>query len=144
MTRRSAPRFAYQQALDKALPGWEVSLVFVGTTRAKSLNQSLRNKSYVPNVLSYVSGKKSGEVVICLEVAKKQAASYELSYADFTGYLFIHALMHLKGERHGTTMEVKERELMSRFISSSRTSNNGPTNRHRNRYRNSSDESRRR
>lgn len=142
MTRRPRPRFAYADAVAAALPGWDISLVFVGNARAKSLNQSLRGKDYVPNVLSYESGVKSGEIVICLNVAEKQASDYELSYNDFVGYLFIHALMHLKGYPHGPTMEKKERTLRARFISVRKSSLNAPTNLNRNRHRNTPDESR--
>ena len=112
------------------LPGWELSLVFAGERRAQSLNQRLRNKSYIPNVLSYESGKKSGEIIICLEVAKKEAPSYDMPYRTFVGYLFIHGLLHLKGHPHGTTMERYERELVSRFIGV--TTKDGAT--HRNRH----------
>jgi len=129
-TRRSVPVFVYQKALDAILPGWDISLVFAGETRAKSLNLSLRNKDYIPNVLSYESGKKSGEIVICLNIAERQAASYDLSYKNMVGYLFIHALLHLKGLPHGATMDKQEREHLSRIIGLA--SFNGPkdSNRH--------------
>ena len=132
MTRRPTPRFPYEKTLKAALPGWDISLVFVGMTRAKSLNQKLRNKHYIPNVLAYETGTKSGEVIICLEEAKKQAPSYEMRYPEFVGFLFIHALMHLKGYPHGPTMEKQERALLARIISSSPTAPHAPKNRNRN------------
>lgn len=116
-TRSSIPRFPYAAALATILPDWELSLVFVGRTRAQKMNIALRNKDYVPNVLSYEVGKKSGEIVICLEVAKKQAPDYDLSYTHFVGFLFIHGCLHLKGMRHGDTMDAKERLILERFIS---------------------------
>lgn len=116
-TRSSAPVFPYREALEKILPGWEVSLVFAGERRAQALNIQLRNKDYTPNVLSYVVGKKSGEIILCPAVAKKQAPSYELSHPHMAGFLFIHGLLHLKGERHGAIMDRKERDILSRFIS---------------------------
>jgi rRNA maturation RNase YbeY len=130
-TKSPAPRASYEAIAKAALPGWEISLVFAGTTRAKSLNQKLRRKSYVPNVLSYESGKKSGEIIICLDIAKKQAKEYGLTYPDFTAYLFIHGLMHLKGHPHGPTMERHERALMSRFV---RTSTFNEKTTHSNRH----------
>ena len=114
-TRRSAPVFPYQEIAKAVLPKWDVSLVYAGTTRAQNLNMQLRNKSYVPNVLSYESGKNSGEIIICLSVAKQQASSYDLSYRNFTAFLFIHGLLHLKGLPHGSTMEQHERTLLKRF-----------------------------
>ena len=119
-TRRTPPRHAYEKIAQAALPGWDISLVFVGETRAKQLNQSLRKKSYVPNVLSYETSSsprdRSGEIIICLTVAERQAPDYDLSYAKYVAYLFIHGLAHLKGYPHGTTMERYEGTLMSRFI----------------------------
>ncbi len=128
-TRGTAPVFPFAKALEAVLPGWELSLVFAGETRAKALNQTLRNKEYIPNVLSYESGKKSGEIIICLNVAKKQAPEYGLSYPAMVGFLFIHGLLHLKGKRHGATMDKQEREVLARFINV--TSPRGQTNRNR-------------
>ena len=141
-TRRPAPRFPYQKAAEAALPGWDLSLAFVGPKKAKALNIALRKKDYVPNVLSYQSGEKSGEIIICLDVAEKQAPDYGMSYGEFVAFIFIHGLMHLNGYRHGTTMEVKERAFLARFISSSRASHHGSSNLRRHRHRNAPDESR--
>lgn len=114
-TRRSAPVFPYKEIAKTILPTWDISLVFAGETRAKNLNIALRNKSYVPNVLSYESGNNSGEIIICLPVAKKQAQSYGVSYPHFVVFLFIHGLLHLKGLPHGTTMERHEKTFLKRF-----------------------------
>lgn len=142
MTRRPAPVLPFTKIAAAALPGWEVSLAFVGKKRAKDLNKSLRKKDYVPNVLSYVTGDKSGEIIICLEVAKRQAPEYGMPYTVFVGYLFIHGLLHLKGMPHGTTMERRERALVARFIRV--PSSNATTNLNRNRHRDASNENRRR
>ena len=115
------------------LPGWEISLSFVSPKLARSLNSKLRKKTYVPNVLSYEVGPKSGEVIICKSVAKKQARAYGLSYPDFLLLLFIHALLHLKGMAHGSTMERREQALLKKFGSASRTYGTSHHNRHRHR-----------
>lgn len=113
--RRSVPRFAYGKVANAVLPGWDISLVFVGEARAKALNQKLRRKSYTPNVLSYVAGTKSGEVIICPAVAERQAPRYKLSTANYVLFLFIHALLHVKGWVHGGTMEKREHKLLAQF-----------------------------
>jgi rRNA maturation RNase YbeY len=118
-TRRSAPVFPYKEIAKAILPSWEISLVFAGETRAKNLNIALRKKSYTPNVLSYESGNHSGEIIICLPIAKKQAQSYGVSYPHFVVFLFIHGLLHLKGLPHGTTMERHERTFLKRFTGAS-------------------------
>ncbi len=113
-TKKGVPRLSYDTIAKQVLPGWEISLVFAGRARATSLNKVLRKKSYAPNVLSYVTGHKSGEVIICPEVAASQAASYDMTHKKFITYLFIHGLLHLKGLKHGTTMEKQERALILR------------------------------
>lgn len=137
LTRRaSVPRFAYGTVARAVLPGWDISLVFVGEARAKALNQKLRRKSYTPNVLSYAAGAKSGEVIICPAVAERQAPRYKLSTANYVLYLFIHALLHLKGWAHGGTMEKREHKLLARFAKGAANSlPNETKNRNRNRHR---------
>lgn len=115
MTRQRTVKFPFDTAYTHILPSWDVSLAFVGTKRAQQMNKALRNKDYTPNVLSYETGKNSGEIVICLLEAKKQARSYNMTYPNFVGFLFIHGLLHLKGEQHGATMEKQERLFLKRF-----------------------------
>ncbi len=116
-TRRALPsRVPFSRVAEAVLPSWEISLVVVGRARAKTLNQRLRNKDYVPNVLSYKLGDHHGEIIICLEVAERQAPSYGLSFPAYIFYLFIHGLLHIKGGVHGATMEKSEQRLLSRFL----------------------------
>lgn len=117
MTRQRMVKFPFDTAHTHILPAWDISLAFVGTKHAQRMNKSLRNKDYIPNVLSYETGKNSGEIVICLLEAKKQAPEYDMTYTQFVGFLFIHGLLHLKGEQHGATMEKQERLLLKRFTS---------------------------
>lgn len=115
LTRRSVPRFAYTTITANVLPGWDISLVFVGPKKAVELNTQLRKKSYTPNVLSYALGEMSGEVFICLAEAAKQAPAHNMGEREFVLYLFIHGLLHLKGWAHGSIMEQWERKLVNQF-----------------------------
>jgi rRNA maturation RNase YbeY len=112
---KPVPSFPYTEIAKAILPTWDISLVYAGEKRAQHLNATLRGKTYIPNVLSYVSGERSGEIIICLPIAKKQAPTYGLSYTHFTAFLFIHGLLHLKGLPHGATMEGYERSFLKRF-----------------------------
>lgn len=94
---------------------YNLSLVFVGPTRAQSLNQAYRNKDYTPNVLSFPLADDAGEIYICPDIAKKEAADYHLTVDGYTAFLFIHGLLHLKGYDHGATMERYEQKFMKRF-----------------------------
>jgi rRNA maturation RNase YbeY len=118
-TRQRVPRLPFAEVASSRLPGWEISLVFAGEARAQSLNQRLRNKSYTPNVLSYVVGEKSGEIIICAAVAAHEAPDYTHTFAEHVLYLFIHGVLHLEGRAHGATMEKWEQTLLTRFAGAS-------------------------
>src|SRR3989344_3159246 len=141
LTRRPAPRLPYTDVAMATLPGWEISLVFVGEKRAKRLNETLRGKSYVPNVLSYQVGTRSGEVIICLSTLTREAPKYSLPPTTYCLLLLIHGLLHLKGMAHSATMERRERALVARFATASSAAHshsppsNGTTHRNRHRHR---------
>jgi probable rRNA maturation factor len=114
--KEKIPSLPFRKIAESILPGWEISLVFAGPAKAKRVNMELRGKDYVPNVLSYESGKKSGEIIICPSVAKEQAPDYDMTYRKFLAFLFIHGCLHLKGQQHGPTMERRERALLAKLI----------------------------
>ncbi|MEK7515426.1 MAG: rRNA maturation RNase YbeY [Patescibacteria group bacterium] len=124
--RRTASRAVFTAIAKEILPDWDISLVFIDTASARVLNKKLRGKNYVPNVLSYVVGEKSAEIIICPSEAAKQAPSFQLPASGFQLLLFIHALLHIKGWVHSANMDECERKLLSRF--------NETPNRNRNRY----------
>lgn len=134
MTRSASgrPRRVYTTIASELLPEWEISLAFVGPKRAQELNVSLRKKDYTPNVLSYVAGDKSGEIIICPSVAKKEAPAHGMNETDFILFLFIHGVLHIKGWAHGARMEECEQEMMARYATTVlRTPSHVTTNRNR-------------
>src|SRR5665213_491615 len=104
-TRCSTPVLPFAKVAKVVLPSFDISLAFIDSTEAKKINSATRGKSYVPNVLSYRTSNTSGEIIICLAEAAKQAPTHNLPPTTFVLYLFIHGLLHLEGRRHGTTME---------------------------------------
>lgn len=119
-TKAKLPRLAFAHIKDAVLgPRYSVSLVFVGDTRSRKLNRTYRNKSYVPNVLAFPLSADEGEIIINPRRAVKEAPAFNMSARTYLAYLFIHACLHLKGFRHGGTMETTERRLLRRFKLSS-------------------------
>lgn len=115
-TKKAHPRLPYEEIKDKIMgKKYELSLVFIGATRAQSLNQQYRNKSYTPNVLSFPLDEAAGEIFICPVVAAKEAAKFDLSPRGYIGFLLIHGLLHLKGYAHGDTMDRLERRYVTMF-----------------------------
>ncbi|NCN52243.1 rRNA maturation RNase YbeY [Candidatus Parcubacteria bacterium] len=110
------PKLPYEKIKNDILgSSYNLSLVFIGKTRAQSLNKTYRKKSYVPNVLSFPIEKSVGEIFITPEVAQREAKKHDLSYSGYIGFLFIHGLLHLKGLAHGDTMEKAEKRFISKY-----------------------------
>lgn len=113
---QNIPKHPYGEMKEKMLgKNYDLTLAFVGPKQAQALNVQYRKKDYVPNVLSFPLTKDTGEVYICLSVAKKEYRKFEMTYEGYIGYLFIHGLLHLKGLDHGAVMEKEEQKYCKRY-----------------------------
>ncbi len=116
LTRSPLPRIAFNEIKNAILgSSYELSLVFVGTTRSRALNKHYRAKDKPTNVLAFPLDTAIGEVFICPKVSDKQAVDFSLSKKGMVGYLFIHACLHLKGLDHGDKMEKLEEKYLKAF-----------------------------
>lgn len=95
--------------------GYNLSISFVDEKQAKKINKKFRKKDYIPNTLSFSLTKSSGEIIMCASKIKKEAPKFGLSYNKFLVFLLIHSMLHLKGMRHGSTMEAKEQYYFAFF-----------------------------
>lgn len=107
----------------------EVSLSVVEPEEIKSINAQFRGIDNVTDVLSFpqfddlndVDNEEEiclGDVVICDEVAHRQAEEYGHSYEREFVYLFVHSMLHLLGydhmeEEEKKEMRAREEEVMS-------------------------------
>jgi len=94
---------------------YELSIVFVGEKRSRTINRTYRHKDKATNVLSFPLSPKSGELVLCMPIVKKECVQFERTEKQHLLMLFIHGLLHLKGLDHGSTMESEERRVAARF-----------------------------
>lgn len=115
-TTKQYPKLPYPK-IAAAILGkqYELSLVFVGDTRAKKINQTTRGKDYIPNVLSFPLDNDHGEIYIAPSVATREASKFDLTPTGYITYLFIHGCVHLTGLDHGPTMDTLEAKYMKRF-----------------------------
>ncbi len=114
--RVPVPTFPFQEATQKILgSSYFLTLVLIGDRRARTLNKKTRGKTYTPNVLSFPLTKKCGEVYLNLPCALRETQREHVSFHDRVGFLFIHALLHLKGLKHGSTMESTEQTWCAYF-----------------------------
>ena len=96
----------FEEIKNKVLgKSYELSVAFVGPTESAAITRQTKHKNKASNVLSFELSKTSGEIIICPAAAKP----YSLAY------LFIHGVCHLKGYKHGATMERIEQKLLAEF-----------------------------
>jgi probable rRNA maturation factor len=124
----------------------EVSLLFVDADAMAALNEQFLGKSGPTDVLSFpiedepgptgrspdlggsgpgTSAEQGaltllGDVVICPEVASRNAAEHEVPLEDEVALLLVHGLLHLLGLDHeddaeAEQMEALEQQLLKRF-----------------------------
>ena len=115
-TAKSYPNLPFE-AIKSDILGkkYQLSLAFVGGTRAQKLNAQYRNKTYTPNVLSFPLEEKIGEIYITPTIAKKEAKKFSMTPKGYIGFLFIHACLHLKGLDHGDTMDKAEKKYCTKY-----------------------------
>lgn len=117
-TKQQIPNWPWQKIATAVLgDNYELSLTFIGDTLSQKLNQRYRHKNKPANVLAFSLDKRGGDIFLNPHAAKLEAAYFDHSPKEHLLFLFIHGLLHLKGLDHGSTMERKERELFSRFVS---------------------------
>lgn len=115
-TVKMYPRHKYVDMAEKILgKRYDLSLVFIGKTRAATLNKTYRKKTYSPNVLSFPLDERTGEIFICPMVATSEAAKFNLTPTGYIGFLFIHGCLHLKGLDHGDAMDKLEAKWVKYF-----------------------------
>lgn len=99
---------------------YDLSIAFVGKLKSKKLNNTWREKNYATNVLSFSLNKKSGELVLCPEVIKKETKKFNRNFRELLGFLVIHGMLHLKGMSHGAIMEKAEEKYDKKYFNGNR------------------------
>jgi len=94
---------------------YNLELIFIGNTLSKTLNKKYRGKNKPANILSFPISENDGEIFIDLKEIKKKAELFGENYKTFTGLLFIHGMLHLKGFEHGSRMESEEIKIRKKF-----------------------------
>lgn len=95
---------------------YELSVVFIGSARSRELNRRYRKKNKPANILSFALSKKSGEIFLDVKEILKSESNFAQKGDSLVGLFFIHGLLHLKGHRHGSTMERMENRLGKKFL----------------------------
>jgi len=80
----------------------------------RRLNKKYRKKNQSTDVLSFNLGN-GGEIFLSLNDIRRKTKIYDLKTNVYLLYLLIHALLHLKGEAHGSKMDRQEKKYCKIF-----------------------------
>jgi rRNA maturation RNase YbeY len=94
---------------------YSLSVSILNKKTAKELNIKTRNKDYIPNTLSFISSKLSGEIVLQPDEIKIQAKDFDMTYEECFLFMYIHSLLHLKNIEHGEKMEKLEEKYFLKY-----------------------------
>ena len=104
--------------LKKIFKDRPVNLSFISKKAIKELNSEFLKKDKPTNVLSFPSTGLSfsdeilGDIAICPEIMKKEAAIQNKEEQDHLSHLIIHSLLHLAGYDHQETDSAKQMESL--------------------------------
>ncbi len=102
---------------------FEVSIIFVNSAEIKKINRQFLNKNRITDVIAFnypIAKFKApeipfGDVFVCLDRAKKQAAVLGHSLLKELAILTVHGCLHLKGMEDGTKAEKAEMDKKTDF-----------------------------
>jgi len=104
----------------------EVSVRIVDAGEIHALNREYRGKDKPTNVLSFPAGEVDGlpadvprplgDIVICAEVVRTEAAEQGKDVANHWAHMLVHGTLHLLGHDHETDAEAVEMEALEARI----------------------------
>ncbi|MBI2096432.1 MAG: rRNA maturation RNase YbeY [Candidatus Taylorbacteria bacterium] len=116
LTKKRLPRLPLQAAKDAVLgKDYSLSVAFVDSRRSRLINKSYRGKEGTADVLAFPLAESEGEIILCPRAAEVRASLFGLPLKKYLHYLFIHALLHLKGYTHGSKMISAERVIRKKI-----------------------------
>ena len=108
LTRLKLPRICWRKIKNKILSRrFDLSLVFVGDRKMSSLNYKYTSRNKPTNVLAFPLDKYSGEIFIDLPLAYREADEFGKTRRAHLFFLYIHAILHLKGFKHDNIRQLK-------------------------------------
>ena len=110
-----SPRALLRFARAAAVKGSCVTLRVVGAAEGRRLNLAFRGRNYATNVLSFSYGRNRGDIVLCHPVIAREAREQGKELAAHYAHLVVHGLLHLRGRRHGKSMERAEIRVLARL-----------------------------
>jgi len=99
----------------------QISIALVSGPEIKELNRVYRNKNKITDVLSFELDNDYilGEVLICLEQARRQAQEKKNTYKGELQLLTVHGILHLLAYDHEKSVkeEKRQQEMEQKILS---------------------------
>lgn len=111
------PNVPFLEIKDKLLgKSYDLTVTFCTPQESQDRNKTYRDKDYPTNILSFPLDEHTGEIYICLSIARRDAKKFDMTYEQFLHLLVIHGCLHLKGHDHGSTMDSLEEKHLKQFF----------------------------
>ncbi|MBP9782647.1 MAG: rRNA maturation RNase YbeY [Candidatus Pacebacteria bacterium] len=111
------PNVPFLEIKDKLLgKSYDLTVIFCTPQESQDRNKTYRDKDYPTNILSFPLDERTGEIYICLSIARRDAKKFDMTYDQFLHLLVIHGCLHLKGHDHGSTMDSLEEKHLKQFF----------------------------
>jgi probable rRNA maturation factor len=111
------PNVPFLEIKDKILGRtYDLTVTFCTPKESQERNKTYRDKDYPTNILSFPLDERTGEIYICLSIARRDAKKFDMTYDQFLHLLVIHGCLHLKGHDHGSTMDSLEEKHLKQFF----------------------------
>lgn len=105
-----------------------LSIALIGALRMKRLNKKCLKRNYATDILAFPETEKHpkinnlGEIIICLQIVKKNAKKFGSTFKKELSKVLIHGILHLLGYDHKKSfkeaekMEGKENHYLKKMI----------------------------
>ena len=109
VTLEKLPKNIFRK-MTRNLESGNLNIALVGSKKIQKLNKQYRSKNKPTDVLSFsrietqlssfLSDNELGDILICLQIAKKQAKNYETTLNQELARLTVHGVLHIFGYDH--------------------------------------------
>lgn len=93
-----------------------LNVIGVGNRASQKLNRAYRNTDKPASVLTFPPDNKPAEIYLNMHHAQKTAREEGISVTERVIFLYLHALLHLLGHKHGPRMESLEDEYATTYM----------------------------
>lgn len=93
-----------------------LNVIGISNAKARRLNHTYRKTNTPASVLSFPPDTGPAEIYLNMQRATVTAQKEDIPLTEHLLFLYLHALLHILGYRHGKAMELRENEYATTYI----------------------------